>query len=75
MKKAQEIGYFKLGSTVILIFTKDSKLEWVKNVTTGMPIRYGQKIAGKPCGALEKIFINRIEAETIPFYSIIYAYR
>jgi phosphatidylserine decarboxylase len=40
--KAQELGYFKLGSTVILLFADDNKIDWHPTVGIGDSIHYGQ---------------------------------
>ena len=43
VNKAEELGAFEMGSTVILLFTPDRvKLEFAKE---GMPVRVGQRIA------------------------------
>lgn len=41
-KKGDEIGYFKLGSTVIVIFGNDSKVKWRENIKAGDRILLGQ---------------------------------
>lgn len=45
LKKAAEMGYFKLGSTVILLFTNEKTLEWQENIIQGRPIRFGEPLA------------------------------
>jgi phosphatidylserine decarboxylase len=43
VNKAEELGAFEMGSTVILLFTRDRvQLEFAKE---GMPVRMGQRIA------------------------------
>jgi phosphatidylserine decarboxylase len=44
-KKAQEMGYFKLGSTVILLFTNDKNINWVDEIQSGKSICYGEALA------------------------------
>lgn len=43
-KQADEMGYFELGSTVILLFPKDS-IKWSGELSTGMPIGFSQIFA------------------------------
>jgi phosphatidylserine decarboxylase len=45
LKKAAEMGYFKLGSTVILLFTNKKELEWQPNIKPGNSIRFGEALA------------------------------
>ncbi|WP_338521344.1 archaetidylserine decarboxylase [Candidatus Legionella polyplacis] len=45
IKKGKEIGYFKLGSTIILIFPKNKNIKWSSTIYTGKNIFYGQSIA------------------------------
>lgn len=42
LKKADELGYFKLGSTIILLFSK--KIEWIPTLKVGMPIQLGEAL-------------------------------
>jgi phosphatidylserine decarboxylase len=44
LSQGSELGCFKLGSTVILLFEKD-KIEWLTEYQTGTPLIFGQKIA------------------------------
>lgn len=44
MYKGDEVGYFKLGSTVILIFANGNKVAWNKQLAAGSCIRFGQKL-------------------------------
>ena len=43
IKKGVELGYFKLGSTVILLFGAN-RMHWIDNLTSGSAICYGQSI-------------------------------
>ncbi|WED42971.1 archaetidylserine decarboxylase [Legionella cardiaca] len=42
MKQGEEMGYFKLGSTVILLFSEGDKVQWLDNLAAGQSICYGQ---------------------------------
>ncbi len=42
LKKGEEMGYFKLGSTVVLLFAEGKKMNWASNLTAGQTIRFGQ---------------------------------
>jgi phosphatidylserine decarboxylase len=42
-KKGDEVGMFKLGSTVVLIFEAPENLEWT--VEAGQSIKYGESFA------------------------------
>lgn len=44
MGKGAEMGYFKLGSTVILLFANGDKVHWNKNLTAGSAIRFGEAL-------------------------------
>ena len=44
LERGEEMGRFKLGSTVILLFPKNS-LEWQANYQAGTPTRLGQLLA------------------------------
>lgn len=44
LAKGAEVGYFKLGSTVILLFEKD-QMQWEANLQAGDKIQVGQMIA------------------------------
>lgn len=44
LKKGAEMGYFKLGSTVILLFAKGNKMHWSGELKANSEIRFGQKI-------------------------------
>ena len=43
-KKGQEVGYFSFGSTVVMLFEKDS-IAFTENVVKGSPIRMGEAFA------------------------------
>ncbi len=43
-KIGNEIARFNMGSTVILLFSKDS-INWIDDLKTGMPIKMGQGLA------------------------------
>ena len=45
LKKAQEMGYFKLGSTVIVLFAEGHRLSWNEALKAGDRIRLGQALA------------------------------
>ena len=45
LQQGAELGYFKLGSTVILLFEKDFPIQWSKNTQTGRSIQLGQALA------------------------------
>ena len=49
LEQAEEMGYFKLGSTVILLFAEGTHVAWQNNLTIGQKIRVGQAL-----GALKK---------------------
>lgn len=42
LKKGDELGYFKLGSTVVLLFENGEKMDWNKTIQSGDPIKFGQ---------------------------------
>ncbi len=42
--KGSEIGYFKLGSTVILLFADRTKMQWQDQVKAGDSIQFGQAL-------------------------------
>lgn len=47
--QGDEIGYFKLGSTVILLFTNEAKIHWHQNLGAGSILHFGE-----PLGAMER---------------------
>lgn len=48
LKQAAEMGYFKLGSTVILLFANHDHLAWLPSLEVGNTIRFGE-----PLGVLQ----------------------
>lgn len=44
LQQAEEMGYFKLGSTVILVCNNQHAINWDSNLYAGCSVRYGQKI-------------------------------
>lgn len=47
LKQAAEMGYFKLGSTVILLFTGDAIMDWRADLTVGSVVKVGEEIANR----------------------------
>jgi phosphatidylserine decarboxylase len=45
LKKGDELGYFKLGSTVIMVLSKDAQPRWIKSLETGTDTRLGEALA------------------------------
>ncbi|AHE68335.1 archaetidylserine decarboxylase [Legionella oakridgensis] len=45
LAKAAEMGYFKLGSTVVLLFADDQRVEWLENLHSGDQIHFGEALA------------------------------
>ncbi len=45
LAKAMEMGYFKLGSTVIVLFTNPKQIEWLAQWQAGKVVRLGQALA------------------------------
>lgn len=45
LKKAEEMGYFKLGSTVIVLFEERARVQWHAALTSGTKIKMGQALA------------------------------
>jgi phosphatidylserine decarboxylase len=43
-EKGKELGYFKLGSTVILLLAKKTHFAWHENLNAGSAIKFGQAI-------------------------------
>jgi len=43
VERGDEIGYFKLGSTVVVLFP-DNKMEWHRNLQVGSELRLGQSM-------------------------------
>lgn len=50
MKQGDEMGYFKLGSTVVLLFANGNKIHWNPALTAGSPIRFGEALANTQRG-------------------------
>lgn len=44
LKKGEEMGYFKLGSTVILLFSDHEQFEWLQTIQAGSDILMGQSM-------------------------------
>jgi len=44
LEKGQEMGYFKLGSTVIILFEKVESPEWLQVIRAGSVVQFGQAI-------------------------------
>lgn len=44
MAQGDEMGYFKLGSTVILLFADGSRVQWNKQLKAGSAIRFGEAL-------------------------------
>ena len=42
--KGEEVGRFNMGSTVILLFPKDT-IEWSKELTASSVVKLGQRLA------------------------------
>ncbi len=45
LQKAEEMGYFKLGSTVVLLFADSQKVKWNPDLQAGDSLCLGQKLA------------------------------
>ncbi|WP_269570088.1 phosphatidylserine decarboxylase [Legionella tunisiensis] len=39
------MGYFKLGSTVVLLFADGRRVDWLNTLHAGTSIRYGEALA------------------------------
>lgn len=44
LKQGAEMGYFKLGSTVILLFADSKRVQWESKLQTGDKIRFGDAL-------------------------------
>jgi phosphatidylserine decarboxylase len=44
MAKGDEMGFFKLGSTVVLLFANGKQVQWCTNLMSGSAVRYGEAI-------------------------------
>ncbi len=45
LQKAAEMGYFKLGSTVILLFADSQRVKWNSHLHAGDKIQFGESLA------------------------------
>lgn len=45
LSKGDEMGYFKLGSTVVLLFTNSAQLKWVRSLQAGSRVRFGESLS------------------------------
>lgn len=45
LKQAEEMGYFKLGSTVILLFANGTDVQWNDGLVAGSAIRFGEALS------------------------------
>lgn len=45
LQKSAEMGYFKLGSTVVLLFADSQRMEWNSDLQAGDNIRLGEALA------------------------------
>lgn len=43
-KQGDEMGYFQLGSTVVLLFADGQKMQWQDSLSAGSIIRFGQSL-------------------------------
>jgi len=48
LQQAAEMGYFKLGSTVILLFTDGERMPWKQALSAGDTIRFGEAMSETP---------------------------
>lgn len=44
LKQGEEMGYFKLGSTVVLLFANGNQMHWDEQLTAGSELKLGQAI-------------------------------
>ena len=44
LRQAEEMGYFKLGSTVILLFANRAHMQWKTDLCQGKSIRFGEAL-------------------------------
>lgn len=47
MAQGDEMGYFKLGSTVVLLFADESKVQWNKELKAGSILRFGEALGNR----------------------------
>ena len=45
IKQAEELGYFKLGSTVILVLPEKAHFHWKIQMESGLSLQWGQALA------------------------------
>ena len=45
LQQAEEMGYFKLGSTVILLFADNKRVQWQQDLRAGNNIHFGHPLA------------------------------
>ncbi|HHF7344662.1 TPA: archaetidylserine decarboxylase [Legionella feeleii] len=45
IRQGDEMGYFKLGSTVVLLFADGRRVDWLDTLRAGTSIRYGESLA------------------------------
>ena len=45
LRQAEEMGYFKLGSTVILLFSDKQRVQWKQSLKPGDKIQFGEALA------------------------------
>ena len=45
LAQGEEMGFFKLGSTVVLLFANGQELQWESSLQAGAGVRFGQAIA------------------------------
>lgn len=45
LNKAEEMGYFKLGSTVVLLFANECPIQWESHLHSGSRIKLGEPLA------------------------------
>ena len=44
LQQAAEMGYFKLGSTVILLFADSQRVQWQQDLKMGDKIQFGEPL-------------------------------
>lgn len=44
LNKTEEMGYFKLGSTVVLLFANGQRVQWLQHLQAGDKIRFGEAL-------------------------------
>lgn len=44
LQKGDEMGYFKLGSTVVLMFAEGESIRFAEKIRAGSPIKYGEEL-------------------------------